>query len=98
MNGDTFRILAGQDGTEVRINGALVETLGFGDYYETQLESAAVIETSAPSLVMQYSNGDQFDPERTANGDPFMMLIPPPSSSWIGTRLRPQMKDSRSTW
>ena len=77
LNGDTFRILAGQDGTEVRINGALVETLGFGDYYETQLESAAVIETSAPSLVMQYSNGDQFDPERTANGDPFMMLIPP---------------------
>lgn len=76
-NGDTFRILSGQEGTTVEINGESVATLGFGDYYETVLEQPSVIEASNPVLVMQYSNGDEWDPSINANGDPFMMMVPP---------------------
>lgn len=73
--GETFRILAGNGGTEVTINGETVTTLGFGDYYETILDSSAVIETSNPALVTQYMNGQEF--YEVNSGDPFMMLIPP---------------------
>lgn len=76
-NGDTFRILSGQEGTTVEINGESVATLGFGDYHETILEQPSTIEASNPVLVMQYSNGDEWDPSIDANGDPFMMMVPP---------------------
>jgi hypothetical protein len=76
-NGDTFRILSGQENTTVEINGESVATLGFGDYHETILEQPSVITASNPVLVMQYSNGDEWDPEIDANGDPFMMMVPP---------------------
>lgn len=76
-NGDTFRILSGQEGTTVEINGESVATLGFGDYHETILKQPSVITASNPVLVMQYSNGDEWDPTINANGDPFMMMVPP---------------------
>ncbi|MCS3952869.1 T9SS type A sorting domain-containing protein [Salinibacter ruber] len=75
QGGDTFRILAGQSGTDVTINGETVATLDFGDYYETILDESSVIETSNPALVLQYMNGSQFD--EGVNGDPFMMMVPP---------------------
>ncbi|MBN2413751.1 PKD domain-containing protein [candidate division KSB1 bacterium] len=76
-NGDTFRFLSSQDGTNLKINGQTVATLNFGDYYETILTKSAQITASNPILVMQYSNGDSYDPYVDNNGDPFMMLIPP---------------------
>jgi hypothetical protein len=76
-NGDTWRILASSDNTMVYIDGANVATLNFGDFYEIILAAPAEIESTNPVLVMQYANGDDFDPNLTQNGDPFMMLIPP---------------------
>ncbi|MFQ5639341.1 MAG: PKD domain-containing protein, partial [bacterium] len=76
-NGDTFRIQASQDQTLVNINGALVATLNFGDFFETILEQPAEIVATKPVTVMQFSNGDEWDPDVDGNGDPFMMLIPP---------------------
>lgn len=73
-NGDTFRILAQTDGTEVHINGLLVRTLAAGQFDERILPSASIIEGSAPLLVAQYSHSSGFD---SATGDPFMMLVPP---------------------
>ncbi len=55
----------------------LVETLNFGDFYETILTNSADISASNAIIVMQYSNGDDWDPNLPNNGDPFMMLIPP---------------------
>ncbi|MGN6134710.1 MAG: Ig-like domain-containing protein, partial [Aureliella sp.] len=71
--GDTFRIMAQSDHTEVRINGQLVRTLDAGQFDERLLTSASLIEGSAPLLVAQYANSSAFD---GAIGDPFMMLVP----------------------
>jgi hypothetical protein len=72
--GDTFRVIARDDGTVVKINGATVATLNRAQIYQTLLSSSSfnTISTSAPSLVAQYSNGTTFD---NVTSDPFMMLI-----------------------
>ena len=72
--GDTFRVLAQADNTEVRINGTLVTTLAAAKFYETILTAASAIDTSQPALVAQYANGQSFD---DVPSDPFMMLVPP---------------------
>lgn len=74
LNGDTFVILAGADGTELRIDGALVATLNAGDFHEQIIEGLSVIETSEPALVAQYSNSTDYD---GVTSDPFMMIVPP---------------------
>lgn len=76
-NGDTWRILSSQNNNNIYIDGTLVTTLGFGDFYEDIFLDSKTINSSKPALVMQFSNGDDFDPEIDFNGDPFMMLIPP---------------------
>jgi hypothetical protein len=74
LNGDTFRFLASQDNTAVRINGQLVATLDRGEHHEQILDAPAEITASAPILVAQYANGTTYD---GVVGDPFMMLVPP---------------------
>lgn len=74
LNGDTFRILASQNGTEVRINGSLVVTLNRGQFYEQIIIGQSEIITTNPVLIAQYSNGTQFD---GVTSDPFQTLIPP---------------------
>jgi hypothetical protein len=73
-NGDTFRVLASQAGTTVTINGAIVDTLEAGQFYQTQLTEASTLVTSQPALVAQYSDSDTFD---NVEGDPSETLIPP---------------------
>ena len=72
--GDVFRVLASQDNTVVKLNGATVATLNRAAYYETVITARSVIEASAPVLVAQYSPGQSFD---GVISDPFMMLVPP---------------------
>ena len=74
QNGDTFRIVAHTDDTEVRINGEVVATLDAGQVHERILTASSVIESSEPVLVAQYANGSTFSGNP---GDPFMMIIPP---------------------
>ena len=74
INGDTFRVLASQNGTEVRINGSLVVTLNRGQFYEQIIVGQSEISTTKPVLVAQYSNGTTFD---SVTSDPFQILIPP---------------------
>lgn len=76
-NGDTWRILSSQDNNNIYIDEELVVTLNFGDFYEDIYDVPKTINSSKPVLVMQFSNGDDFDPDINLNGDPFMMLIPP---------------------
>ncbi|MGJ0486975.1 MAG: hypothetical protein ACR65R_20910 [Methylomicrobium sp.] len=74
--GDIFRILAAHDGTEVRIDGAVVARLKRGKFKQVNLASGSFhqITTSAPALVVQYSKGTSAD---RVVSDPFMMIIPP---------------------
>ena len=73
--GDTFRILADQNGTQVQLEGASPESfvLNAGEFAERSLIGSYRISSSAPILVSQFSNGSQFD---NSTSDPFMMLIP----------------------
>jgi len=76
LKGDTFRVVAGDDGTEVKLDGAVVATLDKGQFYETVITSvAAHIVTSHRSLVMQYANSSDFD--GVVKSDPFMVIVPP---------------------
>ncbi len=72
--GDTFRFLASNDNTTVRVNGAVVATLDKGEFFETILTASSQITSDKAILVAQYSNGTSFD---NVTSDPFMMLIPP---------------------
>ena len=72
--GDTFRILASQPGTDVRIDGALVATLAAGRFHTRLVSSASEITASKPVLVAQFANSSAYD---NVLGDPFMMLVAP---------------------
>lgn len=72
--GDTFRILASEDNTEVMINNELVSSLNKAEYYEIILQQAAIISSNKPIMVAQFSNSSQYD---GVTSDPFMLLIPP---------------------
>ncbi len=73
-DGDTFRVLANQDGTVVSIDNQVVATLLAGQYYETILTSASLITANQPILVAQYSNSENFDGQQ---GDPFEKIVSP---------------------
>ena len=73
--GDTFRILAAQDGTEVTIPGVVTNLLlNAGEFDERILEGVHQISATAPILVAQFAHGQEFDGE---TGDPFMMILMP---------------------
>jgi hypothetical protein len=74
QNGDTFQFVASQAGTEIRVNGTLVATLGPGESHEMLIDGQSQIQSTKPILVAQYSNGSTFD---GVTSDPFEMHIPP---------------------
>jgi len=74
-----YRVVSAFDSTVVYVDGAEVTILNEGDFYEAPLRKAQEITTSRPSMVAMFKKtagspnvGD------TRNGDPFMMLVPPP--------------------
>jgi hypothetical protein len=73
--GDTFVVLADQDGTTVSVQGEASDSfvLDAGESEQLLLESSHRVTADAPILVSQYSNGSEWDGE---TADPFMMLIP----------------------
>jgi hypothetical protein len=71
---DTFRILAGTDGTTVAIDGELVATLDRGEFHQVVLDEAAHITASAPVHVSQFMHGSTYDAGRF--GDPAVVPIP----------------------
>ena len=77
LGGDTWRFIASRDSTELFLNDTLAAVLNFGSFYEIILTKETKINATKPILVMQYSNGDDFDGGISQNGDPFMMMIPP---------------------
>jgi hypothetical protein len=72
--GATYRLLASEDSTQVWENGFAVANLNAGELYEVTLNGNVVFKANKPVLVAQYAHGGDWD---GADGDPFMMLIPP---------------------
>ena len=74
VGGDTFRIVASQDGTVVSVDGSAVATLNRGQVHQQIIDGRSSITANNPILVGQYSNSSSFD---NVTSDPFEMLIPP---------------------
>jgi hypothetical protein len=73
-NGDTFRFLAAQDGTQISVNGAAIATLNRGEFHECIIDGPAEIVSSRPLLVAQFCNSSNYD--GNVNSDPSMVLVP----------------------
>jgi hypothetical protein len=73
--GDTFRVLASQNGTSVNINGLNVATLNQGGFVELTLTASSQIQANHPVLVAQYSNSSTYDAQPLA--DPSEMQLQP---------------------
>lgn len=74
LKGDTFRMVASENGTTVAVNGSAVATLNRGEVHEQIIEGQATITGDKPILAAQYSNGTAYD---GVVADPFMMLLIP---------------------
>lgn len=68
------RVIANQDSTVVSINDREVATLKAGEFHEdANVLADALILTSRPALVAQFSQGFEYDNV----GDPMMLIVPP---------------------
>lgn len=78
---DLVRVIATQDNTTVKVNGAVVATLNTGDTHEFSLSagSGATVEGSAPVMVAQYLEGGQ-----GTQTDPALALVPG-SDTWLSS-------------
>lgn len=74
LNGDVVRVIAFESDTQVFVNGVSKGILASGKFLEFDISEGSIIDTSKPSLVMQYSKGTKAD---GVLSDPFMMMIPP---------------------
>ncbi len=75
LNGDSFRILASEDNTTVRLNGVVIATLQRGQVHARMLQAPMQITADKPILIAQYATGAEYD--SGSNADPLMMLLPP---------------------
>ena len=86
---DFIRVLALNDGTEVRINGNLVHTFNFANdtkhYWEFQIgeqgtyakDGSCVVTTSCACAVHLFMASQQYHGDKNSNGDPAMLWINP---------------------
>lgn len=86
---DAIRILALNDGTEVRINGNLVHTFNFATtpkhYWEFEIgtngayaqNGSCVVTTSCPCAVHLFIVSQQYHGDKNSSGDPAMLWINP---------------------
>ncbi len=73
--GEITRITAGQNSTDVTINGMVVTTLSVGDYFDTVLTTPSYITTSNPAAVHQIMFGNHCG--TTSQGDPELLYVHP---------------------
>lgn len=79
-NGDVFRVVATENGTEVKINNVVMATLAAGQVYEGRVgANGAVIDASKKVLVAQYLVGQD---QANNNTDPAMTIVPG-SDQWL---------------
>ncbi len=75
IGGDTYRIVAAEANTSVRLNGNVIATLNGGEVYEQIVMGPAHVTSDKGILVAQFANSSDFD--SVAKSDPFMVLVPP---------------------
>jgi hypothetical protein len=91
LNGDTFRVLASQNGTSVGVNGTNVANLNQGDLWEGIISSGSQIVASKPVLVAQYANSNSYD--NVSYADPSEMQVQSESQYCSHYILAPDIAD-----
>ncbi|MCS5489814.1 PKD domain-containing protein [Algoriphagus limi] len=81
-SGELVKVLAAEDGTEVRVNGALEGTINRGEFLpiEFGINEHGKIETSKPSSVTVFAKSqecNQPNSPEALTGDPFMITYSP---------------------
>jgi hypothetical protein len=81
IGSDLMRVVATTDGTQVKVNGAVVATLSAGQFYSFNLAggTGAQIDASNPVLVAQYLIGQGSSATTT---DPALSVVPG-SDTWL---------------
>jgi len=77
---DTYRVLASEDNTTIRIGNQTPIVLNKGQKYEFMLmhTEPSLVESDKPVLLAQYSNSQSVDKQFTnGDGDPFMVIVSP---------------------
>ncbi len=77
---DTYRVLAAEDNTTVRIGSNSPVVINKGKYYEFMLSytTPSLIESDKPVLLAQFSNSNSVDKTFTGgDGDPFLVIVSP---------------------
>ena len=78
FNGDVFRVVAGFDNTQIKINGVLAHTINDQEWIELLLDEPSHISANHPIMVAQFSKGASVDNAQNGTlGDPFMSLLTP---------------------
>jgi gliding motility-associated-like protein len=70
-----FRVVATKNGTQFSVNGGPVQNLNAGQHTIFNLSANGFLSSNEPVSVMQYSIGNDCDPQNL--GDPFMILMSP---------------------
>ncbi|MCX7929914.1 MAG: IgGFc-binding protein, partial [Chlorobi bacterium] len=73
---DLYRVLAAENGTEIKVNGRVVAVLQRGQFYQAPLTQPALLEASQPVMIALFKRSFSVTSNLTL-GDPFMMIIPP---------------------
>ncbi|MBI3868068.1 MAG: HYR domain-containing protein [Verrucomicrobia bacterium] len=76
LGGDTYRVMASVDATQVFIDGVFAATLNRGQNLEKVIANGALITADKPVSVTQYANSSDFD--GVDSSDPFMANVLPP--------------------
>jgi len=71
--GDTYRVLAAYDSTQVTINGVVDSVINRGEHFTVALVEASEVEANFPIMVLQHSNGLSYD-ANTRSLDPHYEL------------------------
>ncbi len=81
LGNNLIRVVAGEDATDITIDGVVVATLDAGQFHEFTLsENAEIINSSKPTLVAQYLQGAT----TAGEGDPAMMFVPG-KDAWLSS-------------
>ena len=72
--GDIFRIVAGTDGTVIKINDSASVNLGKGEFYDFQSDVANFISSNNPVILAQFPRTQGCD---RVTGDPEMIILSP---------------------
>ena len=87
-DGDLFRILAANDGTEVFVDCELLVTLDQGEYFDQFFDSPTLLSTTNPTSIAAFTVGG--DCAGLSTGDPNMRIVLPLEKGNNGIELRAQ--------